>query len=30
MISYNISKMMFENSYDVGLPSAGGASGGSF
>ena len=30
MVSYNITKMMFENSYDVGLPSAGGASGGSF
>ena len=30
MISYNISKMMFENSYDVGLPSGGGTSGGSF
>jgi hypothetical protein len=30
MISYNITKMMFENSYNVGLPSAGGASVGSF
>jgi hypothetical protein len=30
MISYNIKKMMFENSYNVGLPSAGGASVGSF
>jgi hypothetical protein len=30
MVSYNITKMMFENSYDVGLPSGGGTSGGSF
>lgn len=30
MISYNITKMMFENSYNVGLPSVGGTSGGSF
>jgi hypothetical protein len=30
MISYNITKMMYENSYNVGLPSAGGASVGSF